>query len=139
MAGGKRNKVIKSIFVFMLLFAFGIAPISVSHNDDVSIHIGIVEPEGTLRFGEPVKLKCYVDGLNEPYTVHWQHIKAIDDNVPLWEDIGCTEDTYEFILTEENANEYYRVLVVCKEVEYTAASTPEGADMSEKPEGMLTH
>ena len=131
MDGGTRNKIIKRIFVFIILVAFGIVPISLSYDDGVGVHIDIIEPEGELHFNEPVRLKCFVDGLDDPYTIRWQCLKVgfEDDNfIEQWEDIDCDEDEYEFILTPENINYYYRVLVLCINKEFTLDGTVASTD-----------
>lgn len=132
MAGGSRNKVIRRIFIFIILVAFGVVPVSMSYDDGVGIHIEIIEPDGDLQFDEPVKLKCFVDGIDEPYTIRWQFLKvdSADDRVSdQWEDIDCSEDTYEFILTQESINYCYRVLVICNSREFSSGGTVTPTDL----------
>ena len=76
MAGRKQGKIIRRIFAFIILIAFGIVPLSLSYDDGIGVHIEIIEPEGELHFNEPVRLKCFVDGLNDPYTIRWQCLKV---------------------------------------------------------------
>ena len=71
------------------------------------------EPEGTIKYNDVVKLRCVVDGADRPYFIQWQYMKDTneDSKLPLWENIDCVGEVYEYVLTEENIDYYYRVVL----------------------------
>lgn len=62
--------------------------------------------EGPLYYGDEVALLADVDNVEDEHTLTWQ-IKVEEDK---WENIAVGR-TYRFILTPENANLEYRVIV----------------------------
>lgn len=123
---------IYKVFAFLLVVAVGIIPVSISHNDGVNIHIDIEEPEDTIRYGDEVVLRCTVGGLYRPYLIHWEYMIPNNTGITQWIDLGCTGYTYRFVLTEENANYCYRVVVTCNDEEYIASGfdTPTNLETS---------
>lgn len=112
---------IYKVFAFLLIVAVGIIPVSISHNDGVNIHIDIEEPEDTIRYGDDVVLRCSVSGLYRPYVIHWEYMIPDNTGITQWEKLNCTGPTYKFVLTEENANYCYRVVVTCSDDKYIAS------------------
>ena len=110
MAGGKRGAMIYRIFAFLLIASLGVVPVSIAHNDGVDIHIEIVEPDGLIRFGDEVVLRCDISGLAESSIVQWQYMDP-DERITRWRVLDCTDRTYKYVLTRENVNYYYRVIV----------------------------
>lgn len=99
---------IMRIVAFMLSMIFGITMLSPSYQDGVSVYIELVTPVEELQYGQPVELECIVDGLDDPDVIRWQYL----DEYGLWHDAGCGDFEYCFILDEENAQRYYRVVVI---------------------------
>ena len=112
---------IYKVFAFLFVVAVGIIPVSISHNDGVSIHIDIEEPEDLIRYGDEVVLRCTVGGLYKPYLIHWEYMIPDSADIVQWKELNCTGDTYKFVLTKENANYCYRVVVTCNDEEYIAS------------------
>ena len=108
-------------FTFLLILALGIVPLTVSYNDGVSINIEIIEPDGIIHYGDTVKLRCNVGGIRVPYTIAWQYMTG-DENAS-WESLNCSDEIYEFVLTPENEDYYYRVLILCDDDQFVVAAT----------------
>ena len=139
----KTKKATRIVFAFLILLAFGIIPLTIAHNHGVTIHIDIVDPEGEIHYGDTVRLKCYVDGV-ESYFISWQCLPVTgddDDNTLSWKDLYCYDDEYEFILTRDNVNYLYRVIVATDDETYstnsgepTPSALPTDIHPSETPE-----
>ena len=102
---GKTNKHLATFLVGAMLCVVVISP--VFHLQ--SVHIEMVTPTSELRYGEPVTLKCQMVEIPEPYAIQWQYDRGDGE----WVDIDCREELYSFVLTEENADFAYRVVVSC--------------------------
>ena len=121
MARGARKQVTIRTFAFIVIIALGIAPLTISRNDSAGVHIEIVEPDGMIHYGDKVRLRCDVKGIRVPYTIAWQYME--NDKDALWQSLDCTDEIYEFILTPENENYYYRVLIMCDDEHFVVAAT----------------
>ena len=120
--GTKKAK--RIVFAFLILLAFGIVPLTIAHNHGVTIHIDIVDPEGEIHYGDTVRLKCYVDGVSS-YFVSWQCLPVTgedDDSTLSWKELYCYDDEYEFVLTKDNVNYLYRVIVAADDITYSTNS-----------------
>lgn len=84
----------------------------------ISVDIVVDAPEGMLKYGEPVTLRCVVDSDIGDYVVQWQR----SEDMLEWEDIECNEPEYSFILTEENDDYYYRVIIRCGGISHEGES-----------------
>ena len=100
------------IFTFLIIVAVGIMPISIAHNDGISIRIELIEPDGDIHFGDVIKLKCYVDGIDSEYLIQWQRLCVSDDIKSYWKNLDCIGDEYSFVLSKENIKDLYRVVVM---------------------------
>ena len=77
------------------------------YQDGVVVCVELDTPLTEIRFGDPVVMRCLVFGIDEPYSLRWQSSK----DTQTWTDLECTDPVYAFILDEENAGVYYRVVV----------------------------
>lgn len=59
--------------------------------------------------GDPVTLRCIVEGIEGEYQIQWQCSEDEEE----WFDIDCHDEIYTFILDETTAGMYYRVVVTC--------------------------
>ena len=73
----------------------------------ISVFIELDTPLEKIRFGSLLRLRCVVIGLEEPFSYQWQYSWDLEE----WLDLPCTEEVFEFILDEQNADVYYRVVV----------------------------
>ena len=73
----------------------------------ISVSIELDTPMEEIQFGSPLRLRCVVIGLEEPYFYQWQYSRDLEE----WINLPCTDEVFEFILDEENADVYYRVVV----------------------------
>lgn len=77
-------------------------------NPNRSISIGLAGNPTTLRYGDSVTLAATLSGYeNLEYTVRWQYSKDGSS----WQDCGVTGGTMTIVLTRENADNYWNVLV----------------------------
>ena len=115
--GAQKKTMIAKIIAFLVAVGIGLIPLASWSNNDANVYIRFDDPECVLRYGEPVRIRCVVDGVYEPYTIRWQYFdnQEQDGIAPVWIDIDCTDDVYEFILTPENEEYYYRVVVTCRD------------------------
>ena len=105
---------VNKILSIIVAIAFGVAsaatipePATPTDETVVFVCIELDTPLSQIKLGYPVSLRCIVDGMEEPYHIQWQHSYDKEE----WADVSCEEEVYEFILTEENAGTYYRVIV----------------------------
>jgi len=103
------------IITFLIALGIGMVPLASSSNNDVNVYIDFEDPDCILHYYEPVKLRCIVEGIDENYFVQWQYFDENAQNgiMPIWENVDCNGEVYEFVLTPENENYYYRVVVMC--------------------------
>ena len=143
---GRTTKAKRIFFSFLILIAFGVVPLTIAYNHGVTIHIEIVEPHGEIHYGDRIRLRCNVDGVDS-YFLSWQCLRVTDDNDDTlsWEDLNFHDDEYEFILTKENVGYLYRVIVSTDIATYSTSSaetttpTPStGEYPSEEPEAVET-
>lgn len=73
----------------------------------VSVCVELDTPMEEIQYGNTITLRCVVDGMEEPYFIQWQCSEDKEE----WVDVPCHTDLYEFVLTEETAGIYYRVIV----------------------------
>lgn len=73
----------------------------------VFVCVEIDTPMSMIRIGNPIRLRCIIEGLDKPYGIQWQHS---EDKI-IWHDAPCRDEIYEFILDESNAGTYYRVVI----------------------------
>lgn len=67
-----------------------------------------MENKGEIFFGDKVVLRAKVSDANAAYSIRWEMDKGNG-----WEAIGGEHDTtYDFVVSEENANYAYRVVLV---------------------------
>ena len=100
----------KKIITFMILFIMQALSLTAPQNsDDISARIEMVTPQEKLRYGDEVELRCIVEGEDpDECSIYWQYLTGKDD---YWRGMECTGERCVFILTEENAGYYYRVLI----------------------------
>jgi len=77
------------------------------YEDGVVVCVELDTPLSEIHYGNPVVLRCIVVGIDEPYTIQWQH--SVDMNA--WYDLPCNDEVYEFIMDHETAGTYYRVVI----------------------------
>lgn len=104
-------KILVSVLLSIIL-AFAVAepatPTDISSdNAYVSVSIEIDTPLECIRIGNPLVLRCVVNGIDAPYNIQWQYSADTEE----WIDIPCNDEIYEFVLTRENVYLYYRVCV----------------------------
>lgn len=68
-----------------------------------------LENEGDIYYGDTVVLRAKMTGANTSYTIHWEVWDEIEEEWIVIE--GENEETYEFVVTEENAACEYRVVL----------------------------
>ena len=74
---------------------------------DPFIGIKVDTPRDEIEYGEPVVLRCVIEGMYQSYRIKWQHsVDKIN-----WVDVAYDSDTYELILSEDTAGTYYRVVI----------------------------
>lgn len=78
--------------------------------EPVSITIEMITEEEMIDIGDVVTLHCDVSGVQEPYIIRWQYTD--DPEQEIYYDIDYAGEEYSFILTEENIDYFYRVLIV---------------------------
>ena len=77
----------------------------------------VLENTGDIYFGDTVTLQLIVKDLNQEFTIRWQVWKHETDE-EIWYDIdGVTGVTYSFVVTEENVNYEYRVVLTVQDDE----------------------
>lgn len=104
---------------FLAAMILGTVPISMSYNAGSDVYIMMENLENELYYDDVITLRCYIDGINEPYSIVWQYMDPKDETGE-WRTLDCNSDVYEFVLTPENADYSYRVQVVCEDAYYTA-------------------
>lgn len=119
MAGRKRGKMIKA-FAFLFVLSIGVLPLSTSYNDGTNIYIRM-ENEGMLHYKDTIVLLCCAEGIDEPYVIYWQYMDP-NEEIPEWRSLNYSGGKYEFILTPENVDYYYRVIVVRGDDQFNAQS-----------------
>ena len=73
-----------------------------------SIHLSLAGNPSTLKYGDSVTLVATLTGFeNVEYTVAWQY--STDGSS--WQDCGITGETMTVVVSPENANNYWNVLV----------------------------
>ena len=73
-----------------------------------SIHLSLAGNPSTLKYGDSVTLVATLIGFeNAEYTVAWQY--STDGSS--WQDCGVTGETMTVVVSPENANNYWNVLV----------------------------
>ena len=73
-----------------------------------SIHLSLAGNPSTLKYGDSVTLVATLTGFeNVEYTVAWQY--STDGSS--WQDCGVAGETMTVVVTPENANNYWNVLV----------------------------
>ena len=105
------NKIIAAIVAAILSFAAAepATPTDVNANyAGVSVCVEMDTPITEIQYGNVITLRCVVTGVEKPYRVQWQHSR----DKTVWEDILCEEEVYEFVLAEDNAGTYYRVVIL---------------------------
>lgn len=74
---------------------------------NVRVSIQLNSPVGILRYGDAVCLECVVDGIEGPYSISWEYsINGVD-----YFSLGWHLPEYSYILTRDNIDYYYRVVV----------------------------
>lgn len=74
---------------------------------NVRVSIQLNSPVGILRYGDAVCLECVVDGVEGPYSISWEYsINGVD-----YFSLGWHLPEYSYILTRDNIDYYYRVVV----------------------------
>lgn len=67
-----------------------------------------LENEGDIYFGDTVVLRAMIYGANTDYEIRWEYLSGSEWKVIEGED----EETYDFVVTEENADREYRVVLI---------------------------
>lgn len=69
-----------------------------------------LENQGAIYFGDTVTLRAIVHNANTAYSLRWEVYNEIEGE---WQAIsGETGERYQFVVTEENADDAYRVVVI---------------------------
>jgi len=122
------KRVISTILTLFLAFAVA-GPATQTDLEpserNISVTIEMDTPVEEIQYGNPIRFRCVVNGLEKPYHIQWQYSHDADD----WLDLPCTDEIYEFILDEQNVDLYYRV-VIRKSVE-TEQEEANGKDGTE--------
>ena len=102
------KRYLTAILALFLTFAVA-APATDTDLYPLEIHVSVEldTPMEEIRIGEPIRLRCVVTGLEKPYQIQWQYSMDAEE----WFDLPCTEEVFEFILDEKNADMFYRVVV----------------------------
>lgn len=97
--------------ILALILSFAVAepatPTDIANDMPVSVSVEIDTPIEQIAYGKPLTMSCVVHGLDGPYTVQWQ----FSPDKTVWFDLQCTDDVYRFVLNEQNAGYYYRVII----------------------------
>ena len=101
------KRFIALILTLFLSFAVAAPATQTDLEADISVSIELDTPMEEIQLGSMVRFRCVVIGLEQPYFIQWQCSSDLEE----WIDLPCTEEVYEFILDEENADMYYRVVV----------------------------
>ena len=101
------KRVMSLLLTLFLSFAVAAPATQTDLEPAISVSIELDTPIEEIRYGSPVRLRCVVVGLEEPYHIQWQSSLDAEE----WTELPCTEEVFEFILDEENADVYYRVVV----------------------------
>ena len=101
------KRFIALILTLFLSFAVAAPATQTDLEADISVSIELDTPIEEIQIGSPLRLRCVVIGLEEPYFYQWQYSPDLEE----WIDLPCTEEVFEFILDDENADMYYRVMV----------------------------
>ena len=67
-----------------------------------------LENEGDIYFGDTVILRAVIRDANTDYEIRWEYLSGSEWKVISGED----DETYEFVVTEENAELEYRVVLI---------------------------
>ena len=101
------KRMLAMILTLFLSFAVAAPATQTDLEADISVSIELDTPIEEIQIGSPLRLRCVVIGLEEPYFYQWQYSPDLEE----WIDLPCTEEVFEFILDEENTDMYYRVVV----------------------------
>lgn len=67
-----------------------------------------LDNEGDIYFGDTIVLRAVVTDANTDYEIRWEVLEGSE-----WIEIeGEDEETYEFVVTEENCDKEYRVVLI---------------------------
>lgn len=68
----------------------------------------VLENTGDIYFGDTVVLRAVVTNANISYDIRWEVLEGSE-----WVEIeGEDEETYEFVVTEQNCDKEYRVVLI---------------------------
>ena len=101
------KRIVSLLLTLFLSFAVAAPATQTDLEADISVSIELDTPVEEIRLGCPLRLRCVVIGLEEPYFFQWQSSSDLEE----WIDLRCTEEVFEFILDEQNVDLYYRVVV----------------------------
>lgn len=85
-------------------------PIAAEQNIEPKIEISIASPYGKIHFGDEVTLMCSVEGMDGvDYTIDWQYCTCSERSDFI--NLNCHELLYTFVITRENVDYCYRVVI----------------------------
>jgi len=117
------RRIVALFLTLFLSFAVAAPATQTDLEPVISVSIELDTPIEEMRYGSPVRLRCVVVGLEEPYCIRWQCSPDAEE----WTDLPCTDEVFEFVLDQEDVDLYYRVVITRGEGETSGKEETEGS------------